>query len=343
MQFLRQNTAVKVTVGPFYDKTDGVTIETALTITNERITLTADTDDDAAPTNILDNVTGATSGTANDLNYISGNDAGLMSLELSAANTNRVGRCLLSITDAANHVPVFHEYFILPQVIYDWLTAGAAPLTPTTAGRTLDVSAGGEAGVDWANVGSPTTTLGLSGTTVKTVTDIATQITAVVGALADAAADGAVTSADTLMAYVKQLINTLEGGPGIPTWPSAVAPGNAVSIAEALRATYDASVAIKAITDAIGATAAAKLAQTLGDAAGAVPFTIAVGATNTTIATDLAEATNDHYVGRVILFKTGILAGQIVPITSYTATGGVLTYTNRTAESASNGDTGVIL
>lgn len=47
-------------------------------------------------------------------------------------------------------------------------------LRPTTAGRTLDVSAGGEAGIDWANVGSPTTTVGLSGTTVKTATDVET-------------------------------------------------------------------------------------------------------------------------------------------------------------------------
>lgn len=51
------------------------------------------------------------------------------------------------------------------------LTTVALPLVPTTAGRTLDVSATGEAGVDWANVGSPTTTLVLSGTTVKAVTD----------------------------------------------------------------------------------------------------------------------------------------------------------------------------
>lgn len=47
-------------------------------------------------------------------------------------------------------------------------------LAPTTAGRTLDVSVGGEAGVDWANVGSPTTVVGLSGTTVKTATDVET-------------------------------------------------------------------------------------------------------------------------------------------------------------------------
>lgn len=43
-------------------------------------------------------------------------------------------------------------------------------LRPTVAGRELDVSAGGEAGVDWANVGSPTTTVGLSNTTIGTAT-----------------------------------------------------------------------------------------------------------------------------------------------------------------------------
>lgn len=39
-------------------------------------------------------------------------------------------------------------------------------LNPTTAGRTLDVSTGGEAGLDWANIGSPTTAQNLSGTNI---------------------------------------------------------------------------------------------------------------------------------------------------------------------------------
>jgi hypothetical protein len=47
-------------------------------------------------------------------------------------------------------------------------------LAPTVAARTLDVSAGGEAGIDWANIGSPTTAQTLSGTTVKTATDVET-------------------------------------------------------------------------------------------------------------------------------------------------------------------------
>ena len=49
-----------------------------------------------------------------------------------------------------------------------------AALYPTTAGRKLDVSTTGEAGIDFANIGSPTTTVNLSGTTIKAVTDMVT-------------------------------------------------------------------------------------------------------------------------------------------------------------------------
>lgn len=55
--------------------------------------------------------------------------------------------------------------------ICTWSVNNRAGLRPTTAGRTLDVSAGGEAGLDWANVGSPTTTVALTGTTVDLVTN----------------------------------------------------------------------------------------------------------------------------------------------------------------------------
>src|SRR3990167_8722981 len=46
------------------------------------------------------------------------------------------------------------------------LATVALPLIPTVAGRTLDVSAGGEAGLDLANIRSPTTAVDLSGTRV---------------------------------------------------------------------------------------------------------------------------------------------------------------------------------
>ena len=52
-------------------------------------------------------------------------------------------------------------------------------LRPTTDGRTLDVSSGGEAGVDWANVGGQTTSVTLTNTLVNAdVTKISTDATA---------------------------------------------------------------------------------------------------------------------------------------------------------------------
>lgn len=52
--------------------------------------------------------------------------------------------------------------------LWNALATVALPLVPTTAGRTLDVSSTGEAGLDWANIGSPTTTVALTGTTIAT-------------------------------------------------------------------------------------------------------------------------------------------------------------------------------
>lgn len=45
-------------------------------------------------------------------------------------------------------------------------------LAPTTAGRTLDISTSGEAGLDWANIGSPTTVQNLTGTTIATAQNV---------------------------------------------------------------------------------------------------------------------------------------------------------------------------
>lgn len=61
---------------------------------------------------------------------------------------------------------------VVGSVVASFTLRKNSALKPTTAGRTLDVSAGGEAGLDWANVGSPTTTLNLSGTTIATTQQV---------------------------------------------------------------------------------------------------------------------------------------------------------------------------
>jgi hypothetical protein len=72
-------------------------------------------------------------------------------------------------------------------------------LRPTTDGNTLDVTSTGGAGVDWSNVEAPTTSLNLSGTTVKTATDVEAKLpAALVGGRMDASvgamASGVVTA-----------------------------------------------------------------------------------------------------------------------------------------------------
>lgn len=88
-------------------------------------------------------------------------------------------------------------------------------LKPTTAGRTLDVSAGGEAGLDWANVGSPTTTVNLSATTIKTATDVETDTADIQSRLPAALVSGrmdsslgAVAAGVDFSATMKASINT---------------------------------------------------------------------------------------------------------------------------------------
>jgi hypothetical protein len=54
----------------------------------------------------------------------------------------------------------------------DAAIADYGPLKPTITGRTLDVSATGEAGIDWANVGTPGATVNLAATTILTATNV---------------------------------------------------------------------------------------------------------------------------------------------------------------------------
>ena len=74
-----------------------------------------------------------------------------------------------------------------------------------------------------------------------------------VGAVADTAVQVKGTAAtDTGVAMLKGILDALNGAAGLTTWPASAAPGNAVSIAEALRQVYDDVVLAK---DALFGTA----------------------------------------------------------------------------------------
>lgn len=150
--FLKQSTAAQSrSIGPFVDDTDFKTAETGLTIANTDIKLM---------------INGAASANKN-----SGGGThranGVYGLTFDATDTATVGEIFVSVV-VAGALPVFATFVVVEEEVYDDLFAASAVgyLKPTTAGRDLDVSAGGEAGLDWANVGSPTTSLALTGTTI---------------------------------------------------------------------------------------------------------------------------------------------------------------------------------
>ncbi len=105
--------------------------------------------------------------------------------------------------------------------------------TDTTAADNLELFFDGT-GYDAANstVGTVTTNTDMVGTNNAA-------LASVVGALNDAAVGGDPTATDTVMQYIKQLVNVLVGTAGVVTFPAAAAPGNAVSLAEIIRSIYD--------------------------------------------------------------------------------------------------------
>jgi len=123
MRFLRQNTATRITVGPFLDVTNGYAAETGLTATNEALTFIVDTG--GVPTLVID-TTATASGGDNDLVHITNDNAGYYDLELTAAQTNYLGRAILTIQYDTDHRPVTHEFTILPANVYDSLILGSA-------------------------------------------------------------------------------------------------------------------------------------------------------------------------------------------------------------------------
>jgi hypothetical protein len=72
-----------------------------------------------------------------------------------------------------------------------------ASLYPTTAGRKLDVTTTGEAGIDWANIGAPTTTVALTSTTIATSQQVAS-VSGSVGSIASGGITSTSIAADAI-------------------------------------------------------------------------------------------------------------------------------------------------
>ncbi len=166
--FLKQSTAVDVLIGPFLDEDDGKTAEAGLTIAQADVKLSKN---------------GQTLAQKSDTTtcVVDGAD-GYYNCELDATDTNTVGQLTIIIHESGA-LPVRLDYHIVEEAVYDAMYGGSAagPLQSTVAARTLDVTATGGAGIDWANVENPTTAVDLSATDIQ-LSDATTAVTNTVNA-----------------------------------------------------------------------------------------------------------------------------------------------------------------
>ena len=180
-------------------------------------------------------------------------------------------------------------------------------LAPTVAARTLDVSAGGEAGVDWANVGSPTTTVNLSGTTTNVV-NTATAVTTVNGLAANViTATSIATDAITAAKIAADAIGSSE------------------------LATSAVDEIVDAVWDEVLSGAAHNVANSAGrrlrqlGASSITGGTAQGGASNSITLAAGESATNDIYDSNLLVIVGGTGTGQARVIVEYNGTSKVAT------------------
>lgn len=188
--------------------------------------------------------------------------------------------------------------FAVAKVIGQFGIELAETLRPTTNGRQLDVSTGGEAGLDWANVGSPTTTVGLSGTTVKTATDVETDTADIQSRLPAALSAGGMMKSD-VEEWIAVAVATPTTG-GVPEVDVTYLGGVLQAAAQG------------------NAFARFFVAMTIGTADS--------GTTTTMVDAALTTADTDYYKGAWIWFTSGTIAGQGRLITGFTPASDTVTF-----------------
>lgn len=234
------------------------------------------------------------------------------------------------------------------------MTLGALKaLNPTTAGNTLDVNSGGEAGVDWGNVGNKTTSNALTGTTIATtqqvdLNTIKTQtVTCAAGVtiLASVGAAAAPGSANGMLIGGSNAATTFAGlttgalacttitASGAVAFQSTFAVTTSTSLAalSATTVTFSGAVAFQSTFVVTTSTSLAALSCTTLTATGAVTLQSTLGITgavtlSSTLATG-AVTLNALTVTNVTTLTGAVTTGNVT-FNSFTVTGTTLFNSN---------------
>ena len=119
MKILKQSTAVNLNIGPFLDATDGVTAETALTISQADVRLAKN------------HGAFAQKGDTNACTHL---ENGWYDCALSTTDTGTLGLLQVAVSESGA-VPVWHEFTVVPANVYDALISGTVTISSLTASQ----------------------------------------------------------------------------------------------------------------------------------------------------------------------------------------------------------------
>jgi hypothetical protein len=104
MRLLKQSTATTLLIGPFLDATDGVTAETALTISQADVLLWKEG--------------GTTLAQKNESTAATHRSNGLYTCPVNTTDTNTLGTLIVSVAESGA-LPIRQDYLVVPANIYD--------------------------------------------------------------------------------------------------------------------------------------------------------------------------------------------------------------------------------
>lgn len=153
-QILKQSTTVTVNIGPFVDATDAVTEETGLAGS-----MTIELSKAGAAFAVRNSATAITHDTGLDGHY---------RVELDTTDTNTIGPLRVAVQDNTTHLPVWHEFQVVEEEIYDSLYLSGATALATSA-EVASISSVGGGSINYDADGDNT------GGAIKTITFVGSQ------------------------------------------------------------------------------------------------------------------------------------------------------------------------
>jgi hypothetical protein len=160
---------------------------------------------------------------------------------------------------------------VVGYVIGEFSIEHRSALMPTTAARTLDISAGGEAGLDWANIGSKTTVNDLSSTTISTSQAVAS-VSGAVGSVTGLTASNLDTTVSSRLAPTtagRTLDVTATGAAGID-WGNLENPTTVVGLSSTTISTSQAIASVSGAVGSVTSNVGGNVVGSVGSVVGAV-------------------------------------------------------------------------